>query len=144
MAQRRDFFRQLVGHLVIARDNIKGAENIPLKRLNELPENIIEQIEPVFFPEEVWQLRDHVIYIPESKFSKIREIELNEIELIALRLFLDGTRLKNTAIQVAEQLQISMEITFPVVSALFFRLASLRLCHPREVYHFDELIKTNP
>lgn len=143
MAQRRDFFRQLIGHAGIVRDEIRGVENIPLRRLNELPPHIIEQIEPMFFPDEIWYLNGNVIDIPESRSSKGLKIELSETEVIALGYLRNEIRLKPAAIKLSENFCVPLEIGYPLITSLFFRLAALRICHPREVYHFDEGIWNN-
>jgi hypothetical protein len=143
MAQRRDFFRQLIGHAAVVRDEIRGVENIPLRRLNELPPHIIEQIEPMFFPDEIWYLNGNVIDIPESKFSKGLKIELSEMELIALNYLRNGIRLKPAAIKLSENFTVPFEVGYPLITSLFFRLAALRICHPREVYHFDQEISNS-
>ena len=61
MSARRDFFKQFIGQVGVVRDEIRGVAKIPLNRLIELPEDIIEQIEPVFFPEESWHLTDGIL-----------------------------------------------------------------------------------
>ena len=143
MKTRRDFFSQFIGHLGVLRDEFKGIEMISLNRLKELPETIIEKIEPEFFPEENWYLQDAVFHIPEHKFSKKINFELNNIELLTLDYFKNNTSLKQTAIEISEQLQISFDGVYKTVTNLFFKLASLRICHPREVYHIDEILKAH-
>jgi hypothetical protein len=141
MNQRRDFFKQFIGQVGVYRDEIRGVESIPLNRLKELPEDIIEEIEPVFFPEELWHLKDRVLYIPESKSAKSINIELNDIEFKAIGYFQKGMKLKPTALKIGVETEFPFEDVYHAVTSLFFKLATLRICHPKTVYNIDEIIK---
>jgi hypothetical protein len=131
MNSRRDFFKKIVG-----RSNV---ERIPLNRLKELPGNIIEQIEPVFFPDEIWLLKNNLLLVPEQKL----EIELTEIEVKAFGYFKKGINLKQVANEIKNNSELPIENIYQTVTTLFFKIASLRICHPKEVYHIDELIEAN-
>lgn len=131
MNSRRDFFKKIVG-----RSNV---ERIPLNRLKELPGNIIEQIEPVFFPDEIWQLKNNLLLVPEQKLK----IELNEIEIKAFGYFKKGINLKQVANEIKNSSELPFEDIYKTVTSFFFKIASLRICHPKEVYHIDELIEAN-
>jgi hypothetical protein len=141
MNKRRDFFKQFIGQVGVFRDEMRGVESIPLNRLKELPENIIEEIEPVFFPEEIWHLKDRVLNIPERKSAKNINIELNDIELKSLGYFQKGMRLKPTALKICGETELPFEDVYHVVTSLFFKLATLHICHPKSVYNIDEIIK---
>jgi hypothetical protein len=143
MNTRRDFFKQFIGQVGVIRDEIHGVLKIPLNRLKELPEDIIEQIEPVFFPNESWQLKDGILYIPESKFAKSICIELNNIECTALGCFQNGKKLKQTATEIKKDTDLPFDEIYQMVTSLFFKLASLHLCHPREVNQIEEILKPN-
>jgi hypothetical protein len=140
MNRRRDFFKQFIGQIGVLRDDIRGVECIPLNRLKELPGNIIEEIEPVFFPEEIWHLNDNILSVPERQPGKILEVRLNELEIKAFRCFLKGTKLKQTTINIVNDSGLNFDDTYRVVTSLFFKLASLRLCHPRVIYPINELL----
>ena len=142
MNRRRDFFKQLIGQIGVLHDTFRGVENIPLNRLNELPENIIENIEPVFFPEEIWHLNGRVLHIPESKFVKSMNIQLSEIELKALGCFKKRMKLKQSAIEIKKDYDLPLDEIYNIVKSFFLKLASLHICHPREIYHIDEIIKS--
>jgi len=142
MATRRDFFKQFVGQLGALHDDLKGVESIPLNRLNELPEEIIEQITPMFFQDEEWQLNNGCISIHSSKKKELETIQLDEIELEALKLFENDITLKHVALVICNKTKTPFGDIYRVVTSLFFKLASLRICHPLEVYNIDELVKT--
>jgi len=141
MNARRDFFKQFIGQVGVVRDEIRGVVKIPLNRLKELPEDVIEQIEPVFFPEESWHLTEGILYVAENKFSKSLRIELNDIECSSIECFQNGKSLKQTAHEIIKDSDLHFGDVYQVVTALFFRLASLRLCHPRKSYQIEEILK---
>lgn len=141
MNSRREFFNQFIGHLGILRDDIRGVENIPLNRLKELPENIIEQIKPVFFPGENFYIKDRIFYIPNNKPEV--SFEFNELEFKALGYFNKDITLKQTATEIKANSEMSFDEIYQTVTFLFFKLASFRICHPKEVFQFDEIIKAN-
>jgi hypothetical protein len=139
MHSRRDFFRQFIGQLGVLRDEIRGVQHIPLNRLHELPEKMIEQIEPVFFPEENWHLDNNLFIIPESRFNKYLCVELNETELKAFEYFQQGKSLQQTALLIRNEADLPYHNIYSTVTSLFFRLASWRICHPRESFNMDEI-----
>lgn len=139
MNSRRDFFRLFVGQIGVIRDEIRGIQHIPLNRLHELPDHTIEEIRPVFFPEEEWRLENNLFIIPESKFNKYRRIELNNIEIKALGYFQEGKSLKQTASLIKNEEELPFEAIYGSVKSLFFKLASWRICHPRESIDIDEI-----
>jgi len=141
MNNRRTFFRTFVGHTGMLMDEFRGVEMIPLTRLKELPEHIIEQIEPEFFPEEKWSVRNNTLLVPENKHRQELCIELNNIELQALKYFRQHIKLKEIALKISNDPGRSFDETYKTVTSLFFRLASLRICHPKEIYRIDELVK---
>ena len=144
MATRREFFKQFFGQIGVLRDDIRGVENIPLNRLKELPKYIVEQIKPVFFPDVGWIIKEDKILIPpEKKSEKSISIKLNKIELLTIELFRKNIPLKQVAVEITEQFEFSYDVIYQTVTSLFFKLASLRICHPKEVYNIDEIIKSN-
>jgi hypothetical protein len=143
MSDRRDFFKKFVGNVGLLRDEIKGVKNIPLNRLKELPEHIIERIEPVFFTEEEWIIQDSILYVPDNKKAKNKRINLNDIELQALVYFKYGIKLKQIANEIKERTEMPFDEIYKRVTSFFFTLASMRICHPKEVYNIDEIIEAN-
>ncbi len=144
MATRRDFFKQFVGQLGVLRDDLRGVENIPLNRLRELPHEIIEHIVPVFFPDVDWHIeKNEMLIYFEGKSAKDISIKLNAIELNAIELFKNNIELKNVAIEISKDSKIPFDDIYQTVTSLFFKLASLRICHPYEVYRIDKIIKAN-
>jgi len=142
MNNRRMFFRTLIGNAGALIEDMRGVECIPLNRLKELPEDIIKQIEPVFFEEELWSIVNKSLIIIDKGNSKKLCIELTDIELQALNQFKKGQRLKDTALYISENTKSSFDEIYRSVTTLFFKLASLRICHPKEVYRLDEILKT--
>jgi hypothetical protein len=140
MNSRRDFFRQFIGQAGILRDDFRGVRSIPLNRLNELPENIITDIEPVFFPDEIWYLNEGVLHIPERKSSGRTDLELSEIELIAFNIFGKGARLKAIAVEINRETGRPYDDVYITIKSLFFKLASLHICHPADARPIDEIL----
>lgn len=122
-------------------DEFRGVEMIPLNRLSELPQNIVEQIEPVFFPEEKWNLTDNIMNIPEANRGNGLSIKLNDHEIMALKDFEKQINLSEVARRISSVSGISPDEAYITVTALFFKLASMRICHPKAIYRIDELVK---
>jgi len=136
MNSRRMFFRTLIGNAGTLIEDLRGVECIPLNRLNELPDDIIKQIEPVFFEEELWSVEDKTFYYFDKNKNKL-SFELTWIELQALKYFKNSIRLIDTASYISENTNSTIDDIYKDVSNLFFKLASLRICHPKEIYRFD-------
>jgi len=114
---------------------------IPLNRLKELPPEIIEQIEPVFFPEVNWEIREDTLFIHEINNDRNLGIILDVNEIKAIDYFRRHIGLKNIAISLASATDQNVDEVFSTVTSLFFRLASLRICHPQKIYRIDELAR---
>jgi hypothetical protein len=142
MNSRRMFFRTLIGNTGALIEDMRGVECIPLNRLKELPEDIIKQIEPVFFEEEPWSLESKTLTLFDKRNTKRLSIELTEIELMALNHFKESHNLSETAAYISKNTKSSYDYIYNDVTSLFFKLASLRICHPKEVYRIDEILKT--
>ena len=143
MTSRRSFFKDFLGQVGVLRDEMRGVENIPLNRLNELPENIVDEIVPVFFPDEEWEKRDNVIYILKEKNKERNQIHLSPTEEIAFDFLMQGLMLKQISLNIESQSELSYDEAYQVVTSLFFSLSSRRICHPKEVYDIDALSKSN-
>lgn len=120
---------------------IKNSYKIPLNRLHELPDNIIAQIVPVFFPQHEWKLKEHTIMIYDVDDKLSARLILNDSEFVIFRYFGKDLALKVIAEQIAAECNIAFHESYNKVTSLFFKLASMRVCHPREVYAFNKLIK---
>jgi len=143
MNNRRLFLRTFAGHAGMLLDEFRGIKHIPLSRLKDLPENVIKQIEPVFFPEEKWSVKNKRLLVPQHNQGKGFETELNDIDLMTIAHFKNHTKLKETALKISKGSGLPFNEIYKSVTSLFFLLASLRICHPREEYNFDELILEN-
>ena len=141
MKSRRSFFRNFIGHAGTLIDEARGVEMIPLNRLKELPPEIIEQIEPVFFPGIQFKLEEDTLFIHETSNGRSLNIKLNVNEIKAFNYFNRQVSLKNIAIIIGSSTDQNTEEVFSTVASLFFRLASLRICHPKKIYRIDELVK---
>ena len=140
MNSRRTFFKQLTGQVGVLNDEFHGVVCIPLSRLKELPDKFIRGIEPVFFPDEVWEIRDHVLYTTKGKVT--RSIELSRIGMQSIEYFRRNFTLEKTALEIAETSDLQFDEVYKRVTMLFFDLASLHICHPRKVYRIDEILKS--
>jgi hypothetical protein len=141
MNSRRSFFKYFIGKRREQRDVNREMVYIPLNRLHELPEEIIEQIQPVFFPDEEWKLDNNTLIVFGKNANK--EIQLNKIEIETLKLFHSKISLRQIATDLSNVFDKPLTDIYQSVTSLFFKLASLRICHPLEVYDIDELIKTD-
>jgi len=139
MTTRRRFFKEIFGQLGVLRDDIKGCESIPLNRLSELPDNIIENIEPVFFPEKKSYIESVISRKSDWIVEGNNSIKLGTLEHKAIILFLKGMNLRNTAAQLHDDDDRDNKDIYQAVTSFFFKLASLRLCHPRKIYRIDEI-----
>jgi len=143
MNTRRNFFKQLAGQIGVLNDEFHGVECIPLSRLKELPDKIIRGIEPVFFPDEVWEIRNHTLYTTYTTNDMlVKSSDLSSIELQSIEYFKRGFSLEKTASKIRESSELSFDEIYKIVSLLFFKLASLHICHPRKIYHIDEILKS--
>jgi hypothetical protein len=135
MNSRRDFLKVVTGQ------HPNREIKIALNRLHELPDTIIEQIEPVLFPDEDWELVENVIYLR----NQTEEIERTsyKLDIIDIEIFNDfrkNIKLKNTAETISTRYNIPYSDSWLKVTSLFFKLANLRICHPKEVYQIDKII----
>lgn len=143
MKSRRDFFRQFVGNMGFLFDEFHGVECVSLSRLNELPDNIVKKIEPVFFPEEKWEIRDQVLYISTVKSAKIKVLDLNSVDILAIECFKKSMTLERTTFEIKKNSELPSYDIYKLVTLLFFNLANLHICHPKKVYSIDEIVKSD-
>jgi ethanolamine utilization protein EutA (predicted chaperonin) len=127
----------------VINDEFRGVLNIPLNRLKELPEDIVENIEPVFFNEENWYINENCLFVLNKNNKIIDEVFLHNIESQAFVYFKYGKKLKQIAIEIKERNEMAFEEIYKRVTCFFFTLASLRICHPKDVYNVDEIVKAN-
>jgi hypothetical protein len=141
MKSRRDFFTGL-----LSREEKKPEEQkevkIPLNRLNELPGFIIEQIEPVFFPESRWSLKKNILHIEGNNFLTDTDLVLNDIELKAFSLFRQNKPLQQTALNISNESDSDYLSIYKTVTSLFYKLASFRVCHPKQILNIDEILSS--
>jgi|WetSurMetagenome_2_1015567.scaffolds.fasta_scaffold27073_3 hypothetical protein len=140
MKTRRDFFRQLAGQVGVLKDEVHGVECIPLSRLNELPDRIIKKIEPVFFPDEKWEIKNNILYhqINENTIKT----ELSNVEIQSINFFRKNFSLEVTATVIKNNAELPFKDIYEQVASLFFKLAVMHICHPRKIYRIDEIIKS--
>ncbi|MDA3894333.1 MAG: hypothetical protein PF517_21945 [Salinivirgaceae bacterium] len=138
MHNRRDFFRQFIGQFLILNDEVKGKQNIPLNRLHELPNNIVERIVPVFFTNEDWHKEGNCIRFQKQQ----KELKLNAIEAAIFELFNKPFSIKKMAAIITQRHNMPYNKAFEMVSSLFFNLAKLRVCHPNESLDIAKLLSS--
>jgi hypothetical protein len=141
MTTRRGFFKQLIGKDEAIKQEEKIEKKISLNRLRELPPHIIGQIRPVFFPQVGWRLEGRQILMGTTPEEGKQNVELDETELEIFHQFQSGRPLRQIAEQLLSERDIDIQTAFNKVVSLFFRLASLRICHPEEFYDIDEILK---
>jgi hypothetical protein len=140
MNSRRDFFRQFAGQAGVLRDDFRGVECIPLNRLNELPESVASQIEPVFFVEASFEIHNSILEVNTGKSSRKKLIELSNTELKAFDCFKEHKTLQQSSLEIMTTSGMDYDDAYRVVSSLFFRLASLMICHPKDAHPISELL----
>jgi len=142
MSTRRAFFKQFLVQMVELKNDATGKDRIPLNRLHELPEEIIEQIEPVLFPsQELNTVTDSDLLTISSKSFSKHSYTFNQSEVEIFKLFNTHKTLKEIAAIISSSQNLSDDESYQKVTDLFFRLAAIRCCHPREFYNIDELKK---
>jgi hypothetical protein len=139
MNTRRDFFKNFFGNAGTNDGNAKE-NKIPLNRLKELPEKIVLNIEPVLFPENHWKLKDNTIYNYEE--STDNKHTLDTVEKDIFKHISQGHILLNIIQGISVAHNLTYSDSYNKVTSLFFTLASMRICHPREVYNIDEIINS--
>ena len=139
MATRRDFFKHFIGQSSKKPGEENLPQKIPLNRLHELPVQIIEQIKPVLFPQGGWMFGGDRIIVASQADENEEILELDQDQRQIFLHFRSNIRLKEIAEKMALEGRINFEEAFGKVTALFFRLASLRVCHPSEFYNIDQL-----
>jgi hypothetical protein len=140
MKNRRLFFKQFIGQIGVLGDDIRGVGRIPLNRLGDLPENIIEEIEPVVFPEKEWIKKGSSIIITSGKDSLKNEIQMTPEEEFAFTLLCKGHMLKEASRLLKDHFGMAYEEAYRTVKNLFLKLASYRIWHPRIAYDMEKLI----
>jgi hypothetical protein len=140
MTTRRGFFKQLIGKDEAAKQEEKIEKKISLNRLRELPPHIIGQIRPVFFPQAGWRMEGSQIIMGTKPEEGRQNFELDEMELEIFHHFRSNMRLEQIAGLLVSEREIDMQTAFNKVVSLFFRLASLRICHPEEFYDIDQIL----
>jgi hypothetical protein len=138
MNSRRLFFKHFIGQIGVIRDDIRGVDKLPLKRLGELPDEKIEKIIPEFFTDEDWIKKDNLIVLKTTETNNIGNIELNPSEEFAYSLFGQGLRLIEISGRLSDQFNINTGDAYQTVKSLFLKLASERICHPRDTFSKDE------
>ena len=119
-----------------------GVERTPLSRLHELPEEIIEEMEPMLFPEkEISVVSQNSTISVSSKVNSKHHLVLNEFESGIFRNFGTGIVLREIASIISVNHNLPFQESFNKVKSLFFQLANMRICHPKEFYNIDELKK---
>ncbi len=140
MNSRRDFLKKVTGQPSTIREEIRREEKIPLNRLNELPDNIIEMIEPVLFPQGSWKIVRNTFYQTERNTEHERhKYVLGEYEDEIFRSFKEHKCLKIIAKEITIKYNLPYSLSYEKVTSLFFNLAAMRICHPREAYNIDKL-----
>jgi hypothetical protein len=139
MNNRRDFFKNLIGSAGTS-EGKKTENKIPLNRLKELPEKIVLNIEPVLFPQNHWKLKDNAIFSFEN--STDNKYSLDTVEKDIFNHFSKSHKLFKIIQEISDAHHLTYSDSYKKVTSLFFALASMRVCHPREVYNIDEIINS--
>jgi hypothetical protein len=143
MNSRRGFLKIWIGQNEKSSAETNIREKIPLNRLKELPVPIVEQIEPVFFPDSDWTIDEKSIIFPNHANENVNNTYVfKDIEYEIFKFLQEGKRLQYISQIIAENHNLAYSVSYKKVSSLFFYLASRRVCHPKEAHHIGEFIKT--
>jgi hypothetical protein len=131
MNSRRDFFRKFIGQVGVFSEEMRGVEHVPLLRLRELPDEIMEEIVPVYFPGLTTTLANGCLLVYDEG-GGMKMIDLTSDEYAAFRCFDHDLNLKTIAVTFATQDNIPAEIAMSHVRSAFIKLAEKQVCHPRD------------
>jgi hypothetical protein len=138
---RRNFFKSLVGEIIINYDEAKGITNVPLNRLNELPEEMIREIIPVLFDDPRWRIQDGELFRFNDKENKYELYQkLTEHEAYIVSQFDRNKTLFVISMYLADVMKIELPDALAEVKDLFFQWVSLLICHPIQQYDFDKIV----
>jgi hypothetical protein len=115
------------------KDEIRDSEiNIPLNRLNELPEKIAEMIEPVLLPNDKWSIRENIIYwFDPSMGSERNTYLLDEIEIEIFKYLSENQSIKQISKIISNNRKWPYLTSYQKVTTFFFKLASISVCYPK-------------
>ena len=130
---RRNFFNALLKEASIWFREAGGKRHLPLNKLSTLPEEVVKDIEPVFFKGQRWKIENGYLMIHSGAENGYRPWrKMAETELFIFRHFQQGTAIGAISKEVAGAFNKPDEACFKEVSELFFSLARLRICHPAD------------
>ncbi|MDD4309406.1 MAG: hypothetical protein PHO32_03425 [Candidatus Cloacimonetes bacterium] len=137
---RRSFIRNLLTDVYFIFDEIKGNDNLPLNKVRYLPDSVISNIRPVFFPEckiRVLNSTLHKKTIVDKDWQMVKQ--LSDLELLAIQKFSNGQSLKETVEFCQAASNLDIESIFLEVKSFFLVLIEHRICHPDKKYQLEDL-----
>ena len=140
---RRKFIKAFISEVLSFNEEMHGIKNIPLNRINELPEEKIREIIPVIFKETDWKIGDdNSLQVNKKDGYRIYKY-LDEVDLFVLQQIQTNTMLDSISKKLVDDHGLDSNEAFKRVSAFFFELVSLMICHPEQQYDFNQLSNLN-
>ncbi|MCY3023990.1 MAG: hypothetical protein NTW87_33845 [Planctomycetota bacterium] len=140
---RRGFWRQVLGHAVVACKEAHGQRHYSTADLSKLPDSVLAEVVPVFFEGCGYTVEDGYLFRTVARASRPcdaatsparqRIYECSEQHYYILQRFGSGTNLTAIGRELAGRFEMSEEQGFRAVRALFLELAGRGCCHPAGV-----------
>jgi hypothetical protein len=127
---RRQFWRDLLGEMVVAAEEMCGIGHHSLREIGNLPDSILAEIVPVWREGVSVEIREDGIYRSESEDEAIRIHPFGGYEKMIADQFACGRNLKTIAGHVASASGADIDSVFKMTRDLFVQLCQCGCCHP--------------
>jgi hypothetical protein len=139
---RRKFFDTFIGEIAVLYDEAKGIKQVPLNRIQDLPQKIIRDIRPVCFNNPDWKIiGKRLLKSRNNKYEYTVYKEFTETEFFIIQRFNRSEKLYEISTELSAAMNIKADDAYTQVTAFFFQMISLLVFHPLEQYNFDEIAK---
>jgi hypothetical protein len=131
LSNRRGFFKQVFCDAVCLFEECMGRPQLSLKELQDVPDEIMRDIIPVFNAGRHTRIEGNILYLEDVKSGNpYRLCELDE-KRICIWDFIDGlTNIENIARNVEARFGIEFDQAYEETRSFFILLAENMICHP--------------
>ena len=142
LLNRKTFFKALMGEFISFYDEAKGRKQVPLNRIQELPESMISEIKPVMFDNPEWVIKDNrLFHLNKTDKKYYIHKEFSATESFIIQYFDKNHSLSEISSKLSADKRIEVKDAYKQVKDLFFEMLSQFVCHPQEQYDFDKIAK---
>ena len=139
MAPRRQFFRLLLSEAIGLVEEIKGKPQMRLSDLDQVPDDVMRQMAPVFNKDCLYRFDDNRLLIKPKETDEFQELyRFNAQEMSILQQFDKQVTLAEIGRRVAQEFGQNEERAYQQVKTLFLMLAKRGLCHPAQAHELNE------